>query len=96
MLAAELADSGYLTEAYRRRIRALRVEVAASRSLPRDERSTATPAAAPVAIPPIEVPVRRAAVRTEHAPVNVPSDEARRKAFAARRASQRAKGGASS
>ncbi len=102
MLAAELADDGYLTETYRRRLRGLRVEVAPRRTLPPVEgavsESDGGPAArssdpgtvAPRAI--VAPPTRRTSPRPEHAPVNVPSDEARRLATAARRAAERAKG----
>lgn len=94
MLAAELADGGYLTEAYRRRLRGLRVEVAAMRALPREDGVVAQAGVAPAAPPVAQPPVRRAATRTDRAPVNVPSDEARRKALAARRAAQGATGAA--
>lgn len=94
MLASELADGGYLTEAYRRRLRGLRVEVAERRSLPREEGVVMPSGVMPAVRPPVEAPVRRAAARAERAPVNVPSDEARRKAFAARRAARGASGAA--
>ena len=94
MLAAELADGGYLTETYRRRLRGLRVEVATLRSLPREEGAVMPSDAGPVASSTQSTPTRRAATRAGFAPVNVPSDEARRKARAARRAASDAAGAA--
>jgi hypothetical protein len=81
LLARELADTGYLTEAYRRRIAALRTEPAPKRPLPRTGGGVRGGDAAPAPSPRREPVAGREPVR---APVNVPSDEARR-ARAARR-----------
>lgn len=95
MLAAELADGGYLTEAYRRRLRGLRVEVPPKRALVPGEGESTSPVEVPFGASLVDVPVRRAVARSGRAPVNVSSDEARREAKAARRAAHRAEGKAS-
>ena len=73
MLAAELADSGYLTETYRRRLKALRVAVPAMRPLPADAKPAARSSPPPA-------PARRVSPLADRTrvPVNVPSDAARR------------------
>jgi hypothetical protein len=90
MLALELADGGYLTEAYRRRLRGLRVEVAPPRPL-----AAFVPAAsadAGPARPPTTgaAPRRTTSARLDRAlaPVNLPSDDARRREVARRRVAE--------
>ena len=92
MLAAELADGGYLTEAYRRRLRGLRVDVPPPRALPREVGAAPPSDAGPVPRPVSPALPQRTASRVDPAPVNVPSDDARRLAAAARRAARRAQG----
>lgn len=94
MLARELADSGYLTEAYRRRLRGLRVAVASPRPLPFDAMAATASNAGPDAGPEVAAPRRRASVVVDHMrlPVNVPSDDARRRERARRRAAEKPAG----
>lgn len=82
-LAQELADAGYLSEAYRRRLRGLRVEVPPLRPL-----ASFVPAASlradagPAAPSTPDAPTRRGvptAAERARALVNVPSDDARRR-----------------
>jgi len=79
LLAAELAASGYLTEAYRRRVRGLRIAPPPMRPL--------APGSGPAApSSPTAAPVRRSTVPADRAAarVNVPSDAARQVAAARR------------
>jgi len=89
LLAAELADGGYLTEAYRRRLRGLRVEVPPPRPLAAFVPSTNAGAdEGPAAASPASVPSRRprpALADRARVPENVASDGARRRAVARRR-----------
>lgn len=88
-LARELADGGYLTEAYRRRLRGLRVAVPGPRPLSAfvpapDPRADAGSVAPPVPGAPSRHGTPTAEERTRVL-VNVPSDDARRRPGARRR-----------
>ena len=81
LLARELADDGYLTAAYRRRLTGLRVAVPPPRPLPANAASLGTTdGGRRMQAPPPrrEVPNGDTVAAPVRAPVNVPSDEARR------------------